>query len=100
MNASPSTTDTETQAETFDRRPIWKRGGLMLIFVIAFSIAQVMLNLAAVVQFITMLLTGKPNQFVAEFGRSLAIWLAEVSAFQTGATENKPFPFASWPSAD
>lgn len=101
MTATPSTpSSAEPRSDAVDRGPVWKRGGFMLIYLVAFYIAQGLLALAAIVQFVTMLLTGKPNTFVADFGRSFAIWVAEVTAFQTGATEVKPFPFAPWPKAD
>lgn len=101
MTTTNPTAETNTApAGSFDRGPVWKRGGYMLIFLVAFYLAQGFIALSAIVQFVTLMLTGKPNAFVADFGRSFAIWVAEVTAFQTGATENRPFPFAPWPKAD
>ncbi|MEM9147063.1 MAG: DUF4389 domain-containing protein [Pseudomonadota bacterium] len=102
MNATQATPEhtADSKAPAVDRGPVWKRGGYMLLFAIAFYVAQGLLVLAALVQFVTIMVMGKPNGFIADFGRSMAIWLAEVTAFQTAATENRPFPFAAWPSAD
>lgn len=102
-----STTDTaETAAApsgkggSVNRKPIWIRGAFMLLFLAAFSVAQGVQALIAVVQFVTLLVTGKPNEFLADTGRGLAMWLAEASGFLTCVTERKPFPFAPWPRLD
>jgi hypothetical protein len=74
-------------------RDIWLRGLLMLLFMIAFTIGQWLLNVLAVVQFVWLLLAREPNQFIASIGNSLSIWLAEIGRFLTCATEDKPFPW-------
>ena len=55
-----------------------------------------LLNFLAVVQFVWLLIAREPNQFIAGFGISLAIWLAEVARFLTFATDEKPFPWRTW----
>ena len=82
------------------RKAVWKRGAFMLFFLVAFSLAQSLQALIAVVQFVTLLVTGRHNEYIADFGRSLAMWLAETSGFLTCATERKPFPWAPWPRLD
>jgi len=78
-------------------RDVWMRGLFMLLFIIAFWAGQWLLNLLAIVQFIWLLAAREPNQFIARFGNSLSIWLAEVGRFLTCATEDKPFPWRPWP---
>lgn len=95
-----TTAGTAGTERAIDRRPIWKHGGQALVVLVAFSIAQGLMTLLAVVQFATMLIVGEANRHIADFGRSLAMWQAEASAFLTGATARRPFPFASWPAAD
>ena len=62
--------------------------------------AQSILLLAAVLQFLWLLFAKEKNQPIADFGKDLADWLARVALFQTGTTEDKPFPFAHWGSRD
>lgn len=83
-----------------ERRPIWIRGGFMLLFLVAFSLAQTLQAAIAVLQFGTLIVTGRPNAYLAQFGRGLALWLAEASAFLTCASERRPFPFSPWPKID
>jgi hypothetical protein len=80
-------------------RDVWMRGLFMLLLIIGFVAGQWLLNLLALVQFLWLLFAREPNAFLARFGNSLAIWLAEVARFLTCATDEKPFPWRSWPGA-
>jgi uncharacterized protein DUF4389 len=75
---------------------LWIRGLFVLVLIICFAVGQWTLNLLALVQFLW-LVAREPNWFLAGFGNSLAIWLAEVGRFLTCATEDKPFPWRAWP---
>ena len=79
---------------------VWMRGLLMLLFMIGFTVGQWLLNFVAVVQFVWLLVAREPNQFLAGFGNSLSIWLAEVGRFLSCATDDKPFPWRPPPEAD
>lgn len=77
----------------------WWRGGYMLLFVIAFSLAQSLHTLIAAVQFLALLIFGAPNDQLRAFGASLAEWTRETSRFLTCADDEKPWPFRPWPAA-
>lgn len=85
------------QPQLIEPRDVWKRGLFMLLFAIAFGIGQMVLNAMAVVQFIWLLAMRQPNEHLARFGGSLSNWFAEVSRFQSGASDDKPFPWRPWP---
>ena len=74
----------------------WMRGLWMVVLAILFGVGQSILFLAAVLQFLWLVFAKEKNEPIAEFGKELADWLARVALFQTGATEDKPFPFARW----
>lgn len=80
-------TETETRNQT------WLRGLFMLIFVILFNIAQTLLFACAVVQFLWLLFAKEKNRAVADFGEGLGRWLQAVARFQSGASDDKPFPW-------
>ena len=96
MTTANETTETAGRP---DRRPIWIRGAFMIFFLIAFGIAQGLLTLTAVVQFVSLLIAGRPNAFLAGFGRSLGRWLDQTAQFQSAASDERPFPWAAWPTA-
>lgn len=78
----------------------WMRGLFMLLLLLAFAVAQTLLWVTAIAQFLWLLFAGEQNALLSRFGRSLALWLAEAARYITCASEAKPFPWASWPSAD
>lgn len=78
-------------------REVWMRGLFMLLVAIGVSLAQVLLNLLALGQFLWLLFAGEPNRFLLRFGRSLSVWLSDAARFLSCASENKPFPWDQWP---
>jgi hypothetical protein len=86
-----------SQIQLAGSREIWKRGLFMLLFAIAFGIGQVILNAIAVMQFLWLLAKHERNEYLASFGTSLSTWFAEISRFQTCASDDRPFPWRPWP---
>ena len=79
-----------------DRKAIWLRGLWMLVLAALFGVAETVLLFATVLQFAWMLFSGEKNSFLVEFGGSLGKWLNKTARFQTGASEEKPFPWTAW----
>ena len=75
---------------------IWMRGLYMVIFAMLFALAETVLFVVALIQFLWMVFAKEKNQGLADFGQSLGRWLHWVADFQTGATEDKPFPWGKW----
>jgi hypothetical protein len=75
---------------------IWLRGLWMLVLAMMFGLAQTILGVVAVVQFLWMLFAKEKNHLLVEFGDDLGKWMAHVARFQSGASEDKPFPWARW----
>lgn len=90
--------DDDDRRRRRSRRAIWHRGAFMLFFIVAVSIAQTLLTVIAIVQFLTMLITGEPNRQIARFGRSLGLWLDQTALFQSADSDRRPFPWSEWPS--
>lgn len=66
----------------------------MVLIALMISIAQTVLTVATVIQFIYMLINEKqPNERLAEFGTDLGVWLAKAARYQTAASEVKPWPW-------
>jgi hypothetical protein len=80
------------------KREVWIRGAWMIGFMVALALAQTLVNLIAVVQFVWLLVAGESNPRLAAFGGSLGRWAAEAVGFLTMASEEKPFPSRDWPS--
>ena len=67
----------------------------MLLIAIMISLAQTVLSVATVIQFVIMLVNNKdPNERLAEFGTDLGIWVAKAARYQTAASNVKPWPWS------
>ncbi len=80
------------------RKTIWMRGLYMLIVFLLLELARAVLAVITLVQFIWMLVKGDKNTELSGFGRSLGRWYRAAVEFQTGETDEKPFPWQGWPS--
>ena len=69
----------------------------MVLFAVIFNIAEFVVVVVVVVQFITKLFTGDVHERLQEFGDSIAQYIAEIVRYLTFHTENVPFPFGEWP---
>lgn len=66
----------------------------MILIALMISVAQSVLAVITLVQFIIMLINQRrPNEQLAEFGTSLGIWIAKAARYQTAASEVKPWPW-------
>jgi hypothetical protein len=74
----------------------WKRIFFMLIFSVISELVKILLWAVIVLQVASALLTGKPNQNILNFGRSLSLYTYHILLFLTFSTEIIPFPFSDW----
>jgi len=96
----PISNNNEAVASETSKPDTWKRGLIMLVFIFAFGVGQGLLYLTAVVQFLWLLFAKEPNKLLVDFGKSLALWLAQTARFLCCAADEKPFPWLNWPNAD
>ena len=94
-NADADTSENVTAdaSEEDQNRNIWMRGLFMVILALLFGLAETVLLAFAVLQFLWMLFSKEKNRFLADSGDTIGKWLHAVAKFQTGLTEEKPFPW-------
>ena len=66
--------ESQSQESALKAQDIWWRGLFMLLLMLAFCVAQMLLSMLAVVQFLWLLFAKEPNAFLRKFGISLATW--------------------------
>ena len=76
----------------------WKRILYMLLFALAYSVAEFVLMAVAIVQVLFKLITGDINDNLTILGKQTALYIYDVMLFLTFNTEKKPFPFSAWPN--
>ena len=66
----------------------------MILIAFMMSVAQTVLTVLTVIQFIIMALSrGHPNERLADFGTDLGIWMAKAARYQMAASPVKPWPW-------
>lgn len=78
----------------------WIRGFFMLLFVFMLVVARVVTGAVVVIQFLFTVFTGQTNENLRYFGASLASFIYQSLLFVTYNSDNKPFPFSSWPTPE
>ena len=82
-----------------DKESIWIRGLFMLLFVLIYSLAELVILAVALIQFGWVVATGERNGRLLRFGASLSHYVYQTLQYWLFGSEEKPFPFAEWPSA-
>jgi len=85
--------------EQLERESLVVRIFWMLIFVLAWHVAEVVLAAVVVLQLCCRLLQGMPNVDLLRFADGLSQYLAQIGRFGSFNTEEKPWPFADWPAS-
>ncbi len=79
-------------------RSTWLRLLYMVLFAVIFGVAELVLTLIVVVQFLFKLLRGEEIRRLSEFGADLGDYFRAIVLFLSYRTENMPYPFGEWPT--
>jgi len=89
----------EEVKENLKSRSTWLRLIFMILFAVLFWIAESVLLVVAVLQFLWKLFSADTNTRLTAFGENLGRYLYQIVRFLTFNTEEMPFPFEDWPGA-
>lgn len=84
--------------ENMGHKDTWIRLVFMILFAVAFNVTEAVIVAVVIFQFLSKLVTGKANDRLREFGQNIGLYLRDIVAYLTYHTEEKPFPFAAWPT--
>lgn len=88
----------QTLKEKLSVKDKWIRLLFMIVFaVVVYWVALILVWIIAAFQFIYALFVGKPLHTLVPFSNGLSQYIYEIMQFLTYVTEEKPFPFKSWP---
>ena len=89
----------EEVKENLKSRGTWLRLVYMILFAVAFYLAEIVLVVVVVLQFLWKLFSGDTNARLTSFGDELGRYLYQIVRFLTFNTEEMPFPQDDWPGA-
>jgi hypothetical protein len=81
------------QNESMLLRILW-----MVVFVVVWQVAELVLAIVVLVQLAYRVFYGAPSLSLMQFGDSLSQFLAQIGRFGTFHSDQKPWPFADWPT--
>lgn len=84
--------------KTLERESIVLRMLWMVIFALIWQVAEIVLGVLVLLQLGYRLIYGSPNAGMQGFGDSLSQYLRQIGRFGTFNSEQKPWPFADWPT--
>ncbi len=85
--------------ENLTRGQTWLRGLFMLLFVLIYGITEILVAAVAVLLFFFVLISGKQNERLRDFGSSLSTYVYQIMSYWTYNSEERPFPFSEWPGS-
>jgi hypothetical protein len=86
--------------ERVTAKPTWTRGIYILLFVIIYSIAEIVVYGVVILQFLFTLFSAKRNEQLQNLGKNLSTFIYQVFMYLTYNSDEKPYPFAPWPGDD
>tara|TARA_B110000459_G_scaffold65437_1_gene73438 strand:- start:53 stop:415 length:363 start_codon:yes stop_codon:yes gene_type:complete len=78
----------------------WTRIIYMILFTVFFNVASFVIGVIVLLQALFALVTGGQNNNIQKLGTGLAQYISEILSYLTYTTEEKPFPFKSWPEVN
>ncbi|GGE39582.1 hypothetical protein GCM10007421_11900 [Halopseudomonas oceani] len=76
----------------------WLRLVYVVVFAIAWQVAEVAIAVITLIQIGYRLFTGAPDADCAGWGNSFSQYAWQTGRYLTGVTEQKPWPFSEWPA--
>lgn len=75
----------------------WQRALFMMVFLVIYFLLRFAVAAIALFQLGSLLLLGHVNERLQGFAQSLCTYSYQVASFVTFTSDDKPFPFSSWP---
>ncbi len=88
----------QTFKENVTQESTWMRLVYMILFAVIFNIAEFVITVVVVVQFLFKLFVGRVNENLRALGQTLASYVYEIIAYLTFHTDHMPYPFGPWPT--
>ena len=97
-NKSKRTDSITISADHITNKQSWMRLVYMILFgIVLYVMANAVVLVLAIVQFIFVLATGRPNGHLESFCASTSHYCHQVIRYLTYTSEDRPFPFDQWP---
>ena len=76
--------------------PLWARTLYMLLFLVIYSIVELVIKASVLIQLIFRLCTGRTQRHLLIFSANLSTYIYAIWRYMTFNDEQLPWPFSSW----
>lgn len=83
--------------ENLKETATWLRGLYMLLFMVAYWVAEFIVAVVVFFQFLSVLITSTKNDKLLSLGQSLSTYIYQIMAYLTFNSEARPYPIGDWP---
>ncbi|TDJ33918.1 MAG: DUF4389 domain-containing protein [Gammaproteobacteria bacterium] len=88
--------NTEELKENISQRSTWLRLLYIILLAVIFTITEFIIGVVVVIQFGFVLLSGKTNDDLKQFGDALSRYVFDMLRYLTFNSDELVFPFAEW----
>ena len=88
--------NTQELKENISQRSTWLRLLYIILFAVIFGITEFIIGVVVVIQFGFVLLSGKTNEDLKQFGDALSRYVYDILRYLTFNSDELVFPFAEW----
>jgi len=86
--------------ENLKSQSTWMRGLYMLIYVVFYTIAEIVLYAVIVFQFLLKLFTADTNERLLKLSQGISTYIYQILQFLSFNSEYQPYPFGAWPKGE
>lgn len=72
----------------------------MLLYIVFSRVAELVLGMVILFQFLLKLFTGETNERLLKLGQGLSTYVYQVFQFLSFNSEYHPYPFGAWPKGE
>jgi hypothetical protein len=76
----------------------WLRVVYNIMFYVIYKIVDLVVLAVLIIQLVISTFADSPNQQLQDFGKALSLYVKQIVAFISFASDEKPYPFSDWPS--
>ena len=89
----------EDYKQNMKEHSTWMRGLYIVLFMIIYSVTEIVISLVVIFQFLSVLLTRETNDKLLKLGLNLSTYIFQILNYMTFNSNERPYPFSDFPDS-
>ena len=89
----------EDYKQNLKENSTWMRGLYIVLFMIIYSVTEIVITLVVIFQFLSVLLTRETNGKLLILGLNLSTYIFQILNYMTFNSNERPYPFSEFPDS-